>query len=65
MATTSPMMMDVVIRVHKVPGRKMYVPSMDGLDLPPIPISSTDTTPCTNTNLDNVDEATIDDIWVQ
>lgn len=54
---------DTVIRVHKIPRRKMYVPTVDGEDLPPVPISSIDVTRRTGTNLDNACQADIGDVW--
>lgn len=54
---------DVAILVHEIPRRKMHVPSIDGQDIPPAPMSSIDATRCTRTKLDRADETEMGEIW--
>lgn len=53
---------DVVVRVHRVPRRRLYVPNPDD-DPPPVPILSFDVTRCTITDLENSGEAPVNDVW--
>lgn len=54
----------VTVRVHKVPGGRLYVRRTDsGDDPPPIPSSSIDVTRCTRASLENADDCAVDDVW--
>lgn len=50
-----------VIRDHKVPRKRVFAPSEDD-DLPPIPRTSIDGSGSTKTRLEEVDEATTQDV---
>lgn len=41
----------------------MYIPSIGGEDIPPVPISSIDVTRRARTRVGNADETAIGDVW--
>lgn len=54
---------DVVIRVHKIPRRRVYIPVADGKYVPHSPTSAIDASRRTITNLEHADVIEVDDVW--